>query len=727
MNIWLDPTLFSQSFVHTSASEYTDDTCLKDSSWNVPTDSNITNFSIPSEEDVQDLHIHTFVCVDILHIQRYGERLWLVCNPTEQGAIVVIDNDLYMLLTRFRFPRTLQDAMEDSFENPVQIAQAVAIFTRLGFLQDLDESSSLSEQRQSRSLAAWLHLTNACSLHCDYCYVQKNSEQMTDDTSKRAVDALIRSATSYHYQGLHLIYAGSEATLRFPQVIATHDYALQQCQKFGMRLSASMLSKGVALPVRYINQLKQRQISLMISLDCIGEQHDQQHPPVNGQGSFTFVDRTITRLLEHGLTPYINVTVTQRNLATLPDLLDYILQRDLPFGLSYYRDNECSTHLSDLRFAEAQMISGMSAAFTYITRHLPRRVLTNSLIDEANTYTPYRYVCSAGCDYLAANQRAGTAKSQADISNIITKADRDDLSQVIKERHQGIQTVPVDNPDTKSSKEKLTISYNQASTQEQEDLLIGSSLLQKLRDRLGLRASQNSKSLQELLGDLSDEKWEVRVEAIHGLELLELQIEQVPLDALLTTLKDDNAHVRAATARTLGQLGVDGSKQQLLYTLQDDDGDVRAAVIQALGRLGTDIPNGIFIEALSDKDSAVRAAAIAVLGEREDLASIQQALDDEIDETVRLEAVEILRKLEHCDLPSNLSRDTWLRETEDADNQPSISTIPTNRMDYTHIRFPSQQKATRLEAQWALEALRLLEKLTFCRGESARDKSTLGS
>src|SRR5216110_440536 len=196
MNIWLDPILFSQSFVHALTDQCPNDTCQSDSGDYVPKDNNILTFSIPTEADVQDLYLHTFVCVDILHPQRCGESLWLVCNPTGAGAVAVIDTDLYMLLTCFRSPKTLQDVMNSPFENPVQVAQAVTILTRMGFLRDLDEPLSLFDQSQSPSLAAWLHVTNACNLHCDYCYVQKNSDHMTDDTSKRAVDALIRSAVS---------------------------------------------------------------------------------------------------------------------------------------------------------------------------------------------------------------------------------------------------------------------------------------------------------------------------------------------------------------------------------------------------------------------------------------------------------------------------------------------------------------------------------------------------
>ena len=442
MNIWLDTTLFAQgnNVIYQRPDE---GACPRDGK-DVPTNGNTLTFSISSEASRQHLHIHTFVCVDILHIQQCSEIFWLVCNPTGAGAVAVIDTDLYMLLTCFRSPKTLQDVMNSPFENPVQVAQAVTILTRMGFLRDLDEPLSLFDQSQSPSLAAWLHVTNACNLHCDYCYVQKNSDHMTDDTSKRAVDALIRSAVSYHYQGIHVTYAGGEATLRFPQVIATHDYALQQCQDFGLSLSASMLSNGAALPVRYIDQLKQRHISLMISLDGIGKQHDQQRPLVNGQGSFTFVDRTITRLLEHGLTPYINVTVTQRNLAALPDLLAYILRRDLPFGLSYYRDNECSTHVSNLQFGNEQMITGMRAAFTYIEEHLPSRSLLSGLVDKARTSTPHRYTCGVGRNYLAIDQHGGVAKCHADITATITTIDVENPLRVIRENQRGVMAVPVE-------------------------------------------------------------------------------------------------------------------------------------------------------------------------------------------------------------------------------------------------------------------------------------------
>src|SRR5260370_5795537 len=267
---------------------------------------------------------------------------------------------------------------------------------------------------------------------------------MAHDISKHAVDAVIRSAVRHHYQRIRLKYAGGEAMLRLPQVLAIHDYAFQQTQEHGLSLSAGILSNGVALPQRAIDELKHRQIRVMISLDGIGKYHDQQRPLINGQGSFALVDRTITRLLASGLVPSINVTVTQRNLNELPSLMEYILERDLPFTLSYYRDNECSMHLSDLQFTDAQMIDGMRLAFACIEHHLPKRPLLGSLIDKANMSTSHQYTCSMVPDFLVIHQRGGVAKCHADISNIVTTIDVDDPLHVVREDKKGLRAVAVD-------------------------------------------------------------------------------------------------------------------------------------------------------------------------------------------------------------------------------------------------------------------------------------------
>jgi len=267
---------------------------------------------------------------------------------------------------------------------------------------------------------------------------------MADDTAYRAVDAIFRSAMKHHMKSILLKYAGGEASLHIKNVIALHDYAVQLSQGYGIPVEAALLSNGVALSQGSIDQLKARQIAVTISLDGLDSYHDRQRPLINGGGSFQYVKRTIERLLANAVVPYIAITVSRRNLSGLPTLMRYVLEHDLPFTLSYYRENECSMHLSDLRFEEEQMIAAMQAVFAVIEQHLPRRSLLGCLIDKVDMRTMHQHTCSVGHSYLVIDQYGGVAKCQADIKRLVTTIDADDPLQIIRGDQQGIQGLSVE-------------------------------------------------------------------------------------------------------------------------------------------------------------------------------------------------------------------------------------------------------------------------------------------
>lgn len=101
---------------------------------------------------------------------------------------------------------------------------------------------------------------------------------------------------------------------RFPQIIATHDYAVQQAQEHGIVLSAMLVSNASIMTPSMIAQLQARHIHLIIFLDGIGSVHDQQRPFQGGPVDlFALADRSSSRLLAHGPQPSINVPVSRQN------------------------------------------------------------------------------------------------------------------------------------------------------------------------------------------------------------------------------------------------------------------------------------------------------------------------------------------------------------------------------------------------------------------------------
>jgi uncharacterized protein len=440
MKIWIDTLSLLQVADHDT--NECDDDCANDCNSDY-------NFYNPpriqfAEDNFLIIQNTTFHLPSQLYIQQYDNERWLVCNPIGEGSIAVLDEQALLLLEHFRTPTQLV-ALQSRLEHPLaDLEQAVTLFHQLGFLKSTDQSLPAFEPAQPQTLSAWLHITNACNLRCPYCYLHKTSEHMADDTSRKAIDAIFRSATRNNFQRVLLKYAGGEASLHAAHVLAVHDYATEQAQQHNIQFYAYIISNGVNLSQRIIDQFKVRGIGVTISLDGIGEYHDVQRPFLNGQGSFKYVDRTISRLLASDLIPHINVTVSQRNLDGLPALMHYILEREMSFTLSYYRENECSESMRDLQFADERMIAAMRVAFDVIEHDLPRRRLIGSLIDKASMNGPHQHACSAGRNYLVIDQDGGIAKCHSAIKQTITTINDHDPLQAIRNDKTGMQNLAVE-------------------------------------------------------------------------------------------------------------------------------------------------------------------------------------------------------------------------------------------------------------------------------------------
>jgi uncharacterized protein len=392
---------------------------------------------------------HSLRCAQDLYLDQFDDTHWLACNPVQQGSVAVLDREAWMLLDGFRAGCSLQELAEGSAQLEQQVApasaQMVLLFLALGLVIDTTHPApQVARRHESATLSAWLHLTNACNMSCSYCYIAKSQEHMSEDVGRRAVDAILRSAVRCGYRHVRLKYAGGEALLRFSQLLALHDYASRQAGQRGLRLTAVVLSNGLALTPRVIQQLQQRSIGVAISIDGIGAPHDGQRTLLNGAGSSALVQRVLERLLAHRLVPHVSVTVSQHNLCGLVDLVAYLLTCDVPFSFSYYRENDCSATHTDLQFSEQQMIAGMKRAFAYIREHLTSRKIYSALLDKANLSAAHAHTCTAGHHYLVIDQRGGVARCQSAIQQTITTIDDDNPLAQVRAYRKDFQVLDVD-------------------------------------------------------------------------------------------------------------------------------------------------------------------------------------------------------------------------------------------------------------------------------------------
>ncbi len=293
-------------------------------------------------------------------------------------------------------------------------------------------------------LSAWLHVTDRCNMRCAYCYLPHQPADMSSETARSAIAATIRAATNHHFSQVKLKYAGGEPLLRFPVLLDWHRYARQLADQHRLALDGVVLSNGTLLTADIVTALKINGLRLMISLDGLGQPHDQQRVYADGAGSAADVQRAIELALSLGLVPDISVTISGRTALALPELTAWLLARNLPFSFNFYRENEFSASQPDLRLEEERMIAGMLAAFAVIEANLPRRSLLASLVDRANLAAPHLRPCSVGHSYLVFDPAGRLARCQMQLAKTISAGPTTDPLRLIRSDTSGIQNVTVD-------------------------------------------------------------------------------------------------------------------------------------------------------------------------------------------------------------------------------------------------------------------------------------------
>lgn len=278
-----------------------------------------------------------------------------------------------------------------------------------------------------QTLTAWVHVTNACNLDCPYCYVRKSSARMDEATGRQAINAVFHTAQQHKFRRVKLKYAGGEATLHFRLIRQLHDFAQRKAQQTGLELSEVVLSNGVKIREADADWLAENAIKLMVSLDGVGEVHDQQRPMKGGGATFAQIAHTIDSvLLPRGIYPDITITVTQLNAPHVAEAVRWVLSRNLPLSLNFYRQNILSASRQELALEEQSIIEGMLAAYAVFEEMLPERPFLNGLLDRVQ-FEAHGHTCGVQHSYLVINHDGKLAQCQMHLEQAVQPMSNSDL------------------------------------------------------------------------------------------------------------------------------------------------------------------------------------------------------------------------------------------------------------------------------------------------------------
>jgi uncharacterized protein len=379
---------------------------------------------------------------EVTEVRIDGEHVALF-NPVGNGGVAVINRPAHQIFAGFRQPATFKNVQTTW---PGDADDAARMATRLGRLEMIHLADRIPspEFQPGKVLTAWLHVTNACNLRCPYCYVAKSSEKMDEPVGMASVEAVVRSAVVHGFPAVKLKYAGGEASLNHRLMLKMHARAKELAASHSLRLYATLLSNGVALPPSLVETLKAEGIGIMISLDGMGARHDIQRPFASGKPSFYLVERTIAQLMEQGHPPHLSITITNRNADGVADVVRFALERDLTFSLNLFRDNDCAASYPDLQYEESAIISALLGAFGVVEEFLPPWSVLGSVLDRGQLIQPRQRSCGVGQDYLVIDQHGRVAKCHMEIEKTLGDVFNDDPLLLIQRDKSLIQNLAVE-------------------------------------------------------------------------------------------------------------------------------------------------------------------------------------------------------------------------------------------------------------------------------------------
>ena len=379
-----------------------------------------------------------------LHTRPLNDTFQVAFHPYADAAPVVLNQALASRLQAFQQPRPLSalwDAFTDTPDAPVtELARRLVA----SHLLDPVPHTYTRAHPAPEWLTVWLHTTNDCNLRCTYCYLHKTDEPMSLALGQQSVRAALRTARLHHFGGVKFKYAGGEATLNLDTVLQLHAFALAETKRANLACDGVILSNGVGLTRDMLERIRDTQLRLMISLDGVGSANDSQRVFFNGRGSFTGIDRTIERAQRAGLAPLISITLSDQNIDALPQTVEYVLDRNLPLSLNFYRENDCSASFDSLQLVEDRMIRGLIAAYAVIEKRLPHYSLLGALLDKGNLTSAHDRPCGVGVNYMVIDQHGRIAKCHMDIANPVTDIHATDPLRILQTSVSRLQNPSVD-------------------------------------------------------------------------------------------------------------------------------------------------------------------------------------------------------------------------------------------------------------------------------------------
>ncbi|TAF63561.1 MAG: radical SAM protein [Cytophagales bacterium] len=324
-------------------------------------------------------------------------------------------------------------------------------------------------KKPKKALTVWYHISNACNLSCQYCYIPKlmkavdlnNMEKffMSSETTKISTDSLFKYCLSAGITHLQMKFAGGEPTLNTDLIEQTCKYALDKSEETGVKVGFRILTNGVFINNDIYDIFKKYKFGVSISIDGDKNRHDEirftipksrvlENDEKYKKGTWDVISDNIDKLLSLGIKPYILCTVTQKNYKYLMNLVEFCVSKKIGFRLSPVRDNK--THL--LPNLQEDMLQQLIRIYDWLGDNLPITMPLERFarFAEWNLLVKKQIVCGTCKSMMSIDQNGNVGSCQMRMDKVFGNVNNQTLSEIVNAIQSDESNKYIVNPNEKT-------------------------------------------------------------------------------------------------------------------------------------------------------------------------------------------------------------------------------------------------------------------------------------
>ncbi|MFZ6184930.1 radical SAM protein [Nannocystis pusilla] len=280
----------------------------------------------------------------------------LLYSPDSPGLPLIVPNAMGALLDRFAEGNTMLGSMQGEAVHGPQFQELLRNINFLyerGFLRDAPDPRRYvphgpDKSRPPPEFDAWVHVNNNCNLDCAYCFVGHTPEAMTSAVASETAQRMSLAARKYALERITIKFAGGEPTLVLPVMRHFVECLVAELRGTKTELKIALITNGTHVTDKLIEWIKQDDVSVNVSLDGYGDDHDVYRvyktpqrrlrvfggtsgsdfragdEPPQRRGSWKKIVENIAWLQAEGIVPNINATISQESCGSLAELVKWV-------------------------------------------------------------------------------------------------------------------------------------------------------------------------------------------------------------------------------------------------------------------------------------------------------------------------------------------------------------------------------------------------------------------